>query len=324
MRLNGMNSKSHLTIGEKIKIPSVTAETAQPPVTKTPTITAVDSDVITHYVLQGETLSVLAQKYHIAVGDIMRLNGMNSKSHLVAGEKIKIPSATAQTAQPPVIKTSSAPIAVSNVITHYVLQGETLYSISKNFGVTVDQLKEWNNLKGESIHFGQQLAVTSEGAAMIAAKGTPQTKEPQETNAIKNDKENADISKQLIAKDVNVDVMPANPVPEQKPSSKDISNGYFAKYFPENNDLKHISGDAMIFKTSSGWTDKKYYILTNEAPSGSIVQVTSLSGRSIYAKVLWKLEDMKLNEGLTFRISDAAASVLGITDQKFRLTVLYE
>ena len=27
----------------------------------------------------------------------------------------------------------------------------------------------------------------------------------------------------------------------------------------------------MTFKTSSGWSDKKYYILTNEAPSGSIV-----------------------------------------------------
>jgi hypothetical protein len=54
------------------------------------------------------------------------------------------------------------------------------------------------------------------------------------------------------------------------------------------------------------------------------VRVTSLTGKSIYAKVLWKLEDIKLNQGLTFRISDAAASVLGITDQKFRLTVQYQ
>jgi LysM repeat protein len=309
-----------------------------------------------HAIAKGETLSALAQQYHTTVGDIMRLNGMNAKSHLTIGEKIKIPSGDSKTISantepvsantnavspnpktvPLGTKTSSALGRDSSVAAHYVLHGETLYSISKKFGVTIDQLKEWNNLPNETIHFGQQLAVSSEGTAMIALKkGTQQTIEMQQTDTkntltkntidtIKNEKENSDTSKQLIAKAVSVDVMPANPVPVQEASSKDISNGYFAKDFPESNNLKHISGDAMTFKTNSGWTDSKYYVLTNEAPSGSIVRVTALTGKSVYAKVLWKLEDMKLNEGLTFRISDAAASVLGITNQKFRVTVQYQ
>jgi LysM repeat protein len=316
-----------------------------------------------HAIAKGETLSALAQHYHTTIGDIMRLNGMNAKSRLTIGEKIKIPSGDSKTISantktvsantepvsantkpvspntktvPPGTKTSSAPDRDSSVATHYVLHGETLYSISKKFGVTIDQLKEWNNLPNETIHFGQQLAVSSEGTAMIALKKeTQQTIETQQTDTkntltkntidtINNEKENSDTSKQLIAKAVSVDVMPANPVPVQEASSKDISNGYFAKDFPESNNLKHISGDAMTFKTNSGWTDSKYYVLTNEAPSGSIVRVTALTGKSVYAKVLWKLEDMKLNEGLTFRISDAAASVLGITDQKFRVTVQYQ
>ncbi|HEY6976548.1 MAG TPA: LysM peptidoglycan-binding domain-containing protein, partial [Chitinophagaceae bacterium] len=230
-----------------------------------------------------------------------------------------------------VAKTAPVPATDSNVAIHYVLHGETLYGLSKKFGVTVDQLREWNHLTNENIHFGQQLVVSSEGATALAAKKEASQGNEQETgktkntvDTVKNEKENADTSKQLIAKSVNIDVMPANPIPVGETSSKDAGNGYFAKDFSENNNLKHISGDAMTFKTSSGWNDKKYYILTNEAPSGSIVRVTSLSGKSIYAKVLWKSEDIKLNQGLTFRISDAAASVLGITDQKFRLTVQYQ
>jgi len=288
-----------------------------------------------HTLAKGETLSVLAEKYHTTVGDIMRLNGMDTKSRLEIGKKIKIPPPNTKTVRTPVNRTSSAPTTDSSVATHYVLQGETLYGISKKFGVTVDQLKEWNHLSSENIHFGQQLAVSSEGVAVIAAKKeASQSNGHQETDkttltkntidTTNNEKENADTSKQLIAKSVNVDITPANPAPVQETSSKDAGNSYFGKDFPGSNDLKHISGDAMIFKTSSGWNDKKYYILTNDAPSGSIVRVTSLTGKSIYAKVLWKLEDIKLNQGLTFRLSDAAASVLGITDQKFRLTVQYQ
>ena len=77
----------------------------------------------------------------------------------------------------------------------------------------------------------------------------------------------------------------------------------------------------MTFKTASGWLDKKYYILMNNAPAGSIVKVSAENGRTIYAKVLWTLDDMKLNNGLSFRISEAAAAALSVAENKFSLTV---
>lgn len=40
-----------------------------------------------------------------------------------------------------------------------VVRGDTLYRISKEFGVTVGQLKDWNNLFGDLISIGQQLTV---------------------------------------------------------------------------------------------------------------------------------------------------------------------
>jgi LysM repeat protein len=43
---------------------------------------------------------------------------------------------------------------------HTVQPKEGLYSISKKYGVTVQQLKEWNNISGEALSVGQQLIVS--------------------------------------------------------------------------------------------------------------------------------------------------------------------
>jgi LysM domain len=45
--------------------------------------------------------------------------------------------------------------------TYYtVVRGDTLYRISREFGVKVNQLKEWNNLTSNDISVGQKLAVS--------------------------------------------------------------------------------------------------------------------------------------------------------------------
>ena len=87
-------------------------------------------------------------------------------------------------------------------------------------------------------------------------------------------------------------------------------------------ELKTIAGPSGILRQPAVGMIKKFYILMNDAPTGSVVKVKSASG-NIYAKVLWPIDDIKANEGLTFRISDAAASALGIGDQKFGLIVQY-
>lgn len=43
---------------------------------------------------------------------------------------------------------------------HVVEAGETLYRIARQNGISVQQLREWNNLKNDVIEVGQQLVVT--------------------------------------------------------------------------------------------------------------------------------------------------------------------
>lgn len=48
---------------------------------------------------------------------------------------------------------------------HYVNKGETLYSISRKYGVTVDQLKSWNGLGSNTISICQKLRVSSNSSS---------------------------------------------------------------------------------------------------------------------------------------------------------------
>jgi LysM repeat protein len=44
--------------------------------------------------------------------------------------------------------------------THEVQPRENLFAISKKYGVSVEKLKEWNNLKGNNLTVGQQLIIS--------------------------------------------------------------------------------------------------------------------------------------------------------------------
>ena len=101
-----------------------------------------------------------------------------------------------------------------------------------------------------------------------------------------------------------------------------FNGGYFKNEFTDGG--KSTSGPAGIFKSTSGWQDGKYYALMNNVPVGTIVRVgAAATGKSIYAKVLGQLPDMKESGGLTVRISNAAASELGAGEGKFAVEVRY-
>jgi len=111
-------------------------------------------------------------------------------------------------------------------------------------------------------------------------------------------------------------------------SSADDGNyaGYKGGYFKSmySGSGKSTAGNAGIFRSTSGWKDGKYYALMNNVPVGTIVKVTNSStNKSVFAKVLGQLPDMKESVGLTIRLSDAAAAELGSDLGKFYVDVAY-
>lgn len=288
---------------------------------------------ITHTIAAGETLSALSNKYKTTVGDIMRLNGMNADSKLAIGQKIKIPSAGASVprqAAPQSEPVKAAPATTGAVTVHTVQQGETLYRIATQYRVKVDQVKNWNNLAADNVAVGQKLyingnapAQVEEAPQQVAAKPQPVQPQPQP------------VQQQPVSAPVQQAPPATQPVqskPEVKEepkvdASKVGAKGYFESLFGVDvagRSLETTTGAAMTFKTSSGWNDKKYYILMNDIAPGAIVKITYPgSNKTIYAKVLWNMGTLKENEGLNFRISNAAADALGVTELKFQITVAY-
>ena len=88
---------------------------------------------------------------------------------------------------------------------------------------------------------------------------------------------------------------------------------------------KHVTEDkgmAGIFKSTSGWDDGKYYCLHNAAPAGSYIKITNnATKKSVYAKVLDLIPDLKQNTGIIIRISNAAAAELGAGAANFECTL---
>jgi LysM repeat protein len=106
------------------------------------------------------------------------------------------------------------------------------------------------------------------------------------------------------------------------PVNTNYKGGYFKTMYSD--DGKATTGNAGIFKSTSGWKDGKYYALMNNVPVGTIVKVTFTSTqKTVYAKVLGQLPEMKESLGLTIRLSDAAASELGAENSKFYVDVKY-
>jgi membrane-bound lytic murein transglycosylase D len=66
------------------------------------------------------------------------------------------PAAPVVSTPAPVVTAPTAPAT-----THVVAKEDTLFNISKRYGVTVKQLQTWNKLKGNSIKVGQTLKVVA-------------------------------------------------------------------------------------------------------------------------------------------------------------------
>ena len=105
--------------------------------------------------------------------------------------------------------------------------------------------------------------------------------------------------------------------------------GYFKPQFEQQSKTtpaaKNETVTAGIFKTTTGWQDTKYYLLMDQLQPGTIVKIINPgNNKAIYAKVLGKMSGIRQNEGLDIRISNAAASMLEITEQdKFIVNVNY-
>lgn len=123
-----------------------------------------DKTFILHQVNPQETLFAISRRYLVSVGEIQQANE-SLKQGLKIGQTIRIPY-VAKTDLP------------EGTELHKVTPGETLFSISKKYGVSVDSLKKWNNLLGNDLSVGQSIAVKELGSTKPVVQTTVSTPNP--------------------------------------------------------------------------------------------------------------------------------------------------
>lgn len=115
-----------LNIGQTLKIP-----TEEKPVT---------GDYTVYTISKGDSLYSIAKKYNTTVDALVKYNNLSS-TNLKVGEQLLIP------------------ISESKLNTYTVKSGDSLYSIAKKYGITVDELKKANGLTSNNLSLNQKLVI---------------------------------------------------------------------------------------------------------------------------------------------------------------------
>ncbi|MGJ3234782.1 LysM peptidoglycan-binding domain-containing protein [Marivirga sp.] len=113
-----------------------------------------------HIVNAGETIYSISKQYNVSQDDIMKWNDLESTT-LDIGQKLWV-SNPARFPSGDKKQDSEKEIVQKEEVVHVVDLGETIYSISKQYGVTQSEIIELNDLKDNNIAVGQKLIVKTE------------------------------------------------------------------------------------------------------------------------------------------------------------------
>lgn len=130
---NGLSS-STILVGQKLKLSGSAGGTSSAPAT--------------HVVRKGESLGSIATRYGVSVSALQSANGIRNASHIVVGQKLKVPSGG-----------RSSNSSASSWTTYTVQRGDSLGKIATQYGVSVSSLQSWNGIRGSVIQPGQKIKI---------------------------------------------------------------------------------------------------------------------------------------------------------------------
>lgn len=278
---------------------------------------------IEHKIGEKESLSSLGRAYGISASQLAKFNGKSPSSQLSKGGMIKIP-----------VKLQDIQLnAQGTAVYHVVGKGENLFKIGQLYNkATVAQLRKINKLSVSTVKNGQEIIVgylktnIDPQPAPIVKTATPEAvvaEKKQEQIQGYHQENEAQVEVEKKTTSTIVEVKKETPVVNQLQAPDE---GFFTSLYVKPDAAstqKTVSGEASTFKTISGWTDRKYYILINDIAPGTIVRITASNNKSICARVLGSLPVTKGAENLLLRMSNSAASVLDMKDAQFTVTLSF-
>lgn len=255
---------------------------------------------IEHQVEKGQTLYFLSKKYDTSIQDIMRFNPQIGKDMIVKeGMLVKI------------YTKARVNLDVDNYKFHIVEKGQTLYSLSKMYNISVDDLIFLNQLENPAIGIGEKLIIQNVDAEALFDVSKIQ-----------------DAAKETIPNDNVVKVK--EPSKEKKPvvviekgtnavtTSKDVEM-YKMLYdsYEQSGAAQNKAKGIGDFLEQSNSKDV-YLALVNGVENGQVIRVRNLMNNNvIYLKVIGDIPQKDEANNISIKLSKAAARDLNIVEDRF-------
>lgn len=253
-----------------------------------------------HVVQPSETLYSIARKYNVNVEELATINHLDGYNIRI-GQEIIIPT---------VKMSETAPPSDPSKVYHVVKGGETLYSLSRTYGISIEMIKKWNDLPDNTLKPGQQLVVGETAVPDSQNAVRPEPGNRQEPTQVSHHEstEAPDQRGEIIKFEIedNEYIRHKNNTPEEPLKIEKVFENGLAEMIAGTDDTK------------------KYLALHKTAPVGSILQVKNeMNNLSVFVRVIGKLPDTGDNEKISIRISKIAYDHLGAIDARFPVQISY-
>ena len=253
---------------------------------------------IMHRVDKGETLFSIGPRYDVSVDQLKSTNPQTA-DELVVGEVILVPYDPQ--ADDEATQSSRA------WRYHTVEQGQTLFAISQQYNASVDQIRNWNNLKSNNIEVGQKLKVGKRPEGQNGASETGDTRKVPDSSSSEKNTGKASVSADTVSLQDNQ----GRQVGTIKTTRK---------------------GDGLVTKEQKGkatWLEnsninsQKSLALHRSAPAGTIIKVQNLmNDEVIFVRTVGQLNPQR-HENTLIVLSKKAATELGVDNDYFRAKLQY-
>uniref|UniRef100_UPI004048A870 LysM peptidoglycan-binding domain-containing protein n=1 Tax=Roseivirga sp. TaxID=1964215 RepID=UPI004048A870 len=263
-----------------------------------------DKYFVMHKVIAGQTLYSLSRRYGTSVTDIKNKNAELANG-LQVGQTILIPYSKPVNAVNPTSASS-----------HVVKTGETLFSISRQYNVNVEDIKKLNGLTSNELSIGQTLKIAVAPAATDKKEVTPVVNKTED--AVKKEviapaeekvKESAPktVAKVDTAKNAN-----------EIAKKEDPEDAYNAKPFEEV--IEEGQAELIIEDESS----TKFLALHKTAEVGTVIKVKNrMNNLTVYVRVVGEIPNTTDNENIIIKINKRAYDQLKALDTRFLVELSY-
>ncbi len=336
-----------LTIGQEILIPREKLTLAN------------KNGIIGAYymVKKGETIYSIAKDFGFTQEYLAQVNNIKNNS-VQMGQKLIIPSKTGNK-NPSIAKIEIKPnghlIEIPNDGLYTVSAGETIYSIGFKYGVSVDEIRKYNQIQNNEIKIGQTLKLredaNSNAKSVVGEKSKSDTPlfKPSDPSKINTENINPKNSTQANlnpnnSKPTNTNANnyypnSTNPGNSNPVSSSSTTNPISANPINPNLPVKvlpptvhrsranprEFKEDGMgIWVESNDLNQARTVALHKQAPIGTVIKVSNpMTRKSIFVKVVGSFPETEETKNAVIVISKSAANLIGALDPHFRVNLSY-